>query len=137
MSPSSLMSFAELFTPVEGRRSTIPEPSFHRNARLRPKLSRLVPTTWPRRFTAFAWLTAPPSVPSSQMDASVDAATGERWDALTRRACGRAACWPTFPPAPPSRRWVPRIAGPDAGATIPADGDHVQDRRLALDRSVL
>src|SRR6266571_3325643 len=69
MSPSSLMSFAELFTPVEGRRSTIPEPSFHRNARLR-------------------------------------AGSLESLDQ-------------------------------DAGATIPADGDHVQDRRLALDRSVL
>src|SRR2546426_238816 len=46
------------------------------------------------------------------MDASVDAATGERWDALTRRACARAACWPTFLPAPPSRRRVPAL-GPE------------------------
>src|SRR5213076_3262291 len=62
------MSLADVFTPVSGFKSTIPTFSCHRNARVRPRASRLVPTTWPARFTAFAWLTAPPSVPSSWIE---------------------------------------------------------------------
>src|SRR5207249_4687767 len=57
------MSLADVFTPVSGFKSTIPTFSCHRNARVRPRASRLVPTTWPARFTAFAWLTAPSLVP--------------------------------------------------------------------------
>src|SRR2546427_6304728 len=66
------MSFAELLTPLKGRKSAMPRSAVHRNARLRPKPSRLVPTTWPCPLTALAWLTAPPSVPRSWIETSVD-----------------------------------------------------------------
>src|SRR2546425_9386920 len=81
------MSFAELLTPLKGRKSAMPRSAVHRNARLRPKPSRLVATTCPSRFTALAWLTAPPSVPSSRI-----ATSG-----------ARARCWPTIRLARPRR----------------------------------
>src|SRR3989442_587276 len=106
------MSLAEVCTPVSGFRSTIPRSSCQRNARLRPTLSRLVPTTWPSRFTAFAWLRAPPSVPSSWIATSTTAGPGARGDAFRRRAGDRVASWPTAQPARRSRPSVRRTAAP-------------------------
>src|SRR5438034_2638887 len=79
------MSLAEVCTPVSGFRSTIPTFSCQRNARLRPRPSRLVPTTWPSGFTAFAWLTAPPSVPRSWIDTSTTGGAGTRGMRSDRR----------------------------------------------------
>src|SRR2546425_11091877 len=106
------MSLAEVCTPVSGFRSTIPRSSCQRNARLRPTPPRLVPTTWPSRFTAFAWLRAPPSVPSSWIATSTTAGPGARGDAFRRRAGDRVASWPTAQPARRSGPSVRRTAAP-------------------------
>src|SRR6266480_2838384 len=52
--------------------------------------SKLVPTTWPARFTAFAWLTAPPSVPSSWIE-TTGARAASRPTGLPARRCRLSA----------------------------------------------
>src|SRR2546422_2374518 len=130
------MSLAEVCTPVSGCRSTIQTFSCQRNARLRPRPSRLVPTTWPSGFTAFAWLTAPPSVPRSWIDTSTTGGAGtrgtrsDRGPATELRASPQPSLHGGF-----GRRSIESLYQ-DGGATVPADGDHVEDRDLALGRTV-
>src|SRR5439155_589536 len=87
-------------------------PQVEHPPRLRPKPSRLVPTTWPCPLTALAWLTAPPSVPRSWIETSVTTAASALRDAFRPRACARAASWPTSLPPRRSRPSVPRTAAP-------------------------
>src|SRR5207245_903330 len=130
------MSLAEVCTLLSGFRLALRALYCARCARLRPTPSRLVPTTVPSGFTAFAWLTAPPSVPRSWIDTSTTGGAGtrgmrsDRGPATELRASPQPSLHGGF-----GRRSIESLYQ-DGGATVPADGDHVEDRDLALGRAV-